>query len=556
MLANEGFICFGGRPLNLEFCQCQMILALAINRSIRTLATMASSNPRRHNSTESSSDSDDPMRSESIRPLAAMVEGGISPRVILSHLAPSVPVPPGADDMFLWRMIVSLIEPPKRKKLPQYNTLEDAINLIRKSNKIMVLSGAGISTSAGLPDFRSRNGIYVQIHAEHPDLLDPKLVFDIEYFRKNPLPFYQFAKALYPGQYQPTTGHLFIKCIEDHNKLLRNYSQNIDTLEKQAGIKKVVECHGSFATASCTNCKYRVDGDAIKQDVFAEKIPKCPKCLNSREDNEEKLTVMKPDIVFFGEQLGDEFHVSMEADKDKVDLLIVIGSSLKVRPVALIPRSIPGNVPQILINREPLDHMGFDIELLGDCDHIIQEICFRLGGDWIKLCPDKKAQLTQAHPSTLKLLNLPDDNKTSIENAPDRNVQEGTQSVETMTDEHKEMNALKDETADERSSFKSNQAIVASESTEQNMIDELDEASRGESAMSNDSECKSDDWEDVEILDDSSSESLRVNMKDKTTVQLPESSFVLLKPNKYVFRGAELTRLQLQKYTKELDTSD
>lgn len=85
--------------------------------------------------------------------------------------------------------------------------------------------------------------------------------------------------------------------------------------------------------------------------------------------------IMKPDIVFFGEGLPDHFHEAMAADKSRCDLLIVIGSSLKVRPVALIPSSLPEDVPQILINREPLPHCHFDVELLGDCDIIINQLC-------------------------------------------------------------------------------------------------------------------------------------------------------------------------------------
>ena len=86
-------------------------------------------------------------------------------------------------------------------------------------------------------------------------------------------------------------------------------------------------------------------------------------------------SIMKPDIVFFGEGLGDEFHNAVAKDKNEVDLLIMIGSSLKVRPVALIPSSIDPSVPQILINREPLPHLTPDVELLGDCDGIINQIC-------------------------------------------------------------------------------------------------------------------------------------------------------------------------------------
>lgn len=85
--------------------------------------------------------------------------------------------------------------------------------------------------------------------------------------------------------------------------------------------------------------------------------------------------IMKPDIVFFGEGLPDTFHEAMAVDKSQCDLLLVIGSSLKVRPVALIPSSLPPHVPQILINREPLPHCHFDVELLGDCDVIINHLC-------------------------------------------------------------------------------------------------------------------------------------------------------------------------------------
>lgn len=86
--------------------------------------------------------------------------------------------------------------------------------------------------------------------------------------------------------------------------------------------------------------------------------------------------------------LPDEFHTVMASDKDKCDLLIVMGSSLKVRPVALIPSSIPNNVPQILINREQLHHLEFDVELLGDGDVIINQICHRLGNEWKDICFD------------------------------------------------------------------------------------------------------------------------------------------------------------------------
>ncbi|XP_053393570.1 NAD-dependent protein deacetylase sirtuin-1-like [Mercenaria mercenaria] len=205
-------------------------------------------------------------------------------------------------------------------------------------------------------------------------------MFDIRYFRRDQRPFFKFAKEIYPGQFEPSRSHKFIKLIEDHGKLLRNYTQNIDTLEQVAGIKNVIQCHGSFATATCMTCHHKCSSDDIREKIMDQVIPMCPKC-----EPQTPQSVLKPDIVFFGESLPEEFHHQMSVDKDDCDLLIVIGSSLKVRPVALIPNSLPAHVPQILINKEHLRNLNFDVELLGDCDKVVGEICRRLGDDWAKI---------------------------------------------------------------------------------------------------------------------------------------------------------------------------
>ncbi|KPM04441.1 NAD-dependent protein deacetylase sirtuin-1-like protein [Sarcoptes scabiei] len=309
------------------------------------------------------------------------IRNGVDPRELIQHLTGEMVSDIG--DIYAWRLLMSILTEPSRPKLTSINTIDDVIDLIQKSSKIIVLTGAGVSVSCGIPDFRSRNGIYAQLSKEYPDLPDPQSMFDIRYFRTNPYPFFKFAKQIYPGQFQPSSSHRFIKFLETKGKLLRNYSQNIDTLEKAAGIKNLITCHGSFATATCTVCCYKVDSSAIKNDIFQQKIPLCPNCTSSLNDDEtdsklfNMLPVIKPDIVFFGEGLSDEFHNSMTLDKDQCDLLIVIGSSLKVRPVGLIPNSIPETVPQILINREPLKHFNFDVELLGDCDVVVKHLCKR-----------------------------------------------------------------------------------------------------------------------------------------------------------------------------------
>ncbi|XP_077276480.1 sirtuin 1 isoform X2 [Temnothorax americanus] len=325
---------------------------------------------------------------------------GADPRDLLHHLLmDSTQIPEQVDDLTLWKIIINMMsEPPRRQKLKHINTLSDVVRLIRNSKKIIVLTGAGVSVSCGIPDFRSRDGIYSRLAQDFPDLPDPQAMFDINYFSQDPRPFYKFAREIYPGQFKPSPCHRFIKMLDKQKKLLRNYSQNIDTLEQVAGIENVIECHGSFATASCTRCKYQVRANDIRENIFAQRIPTCPKCrvnalpslseVNCSENYRDLVSqgIMKPDIVFFGEGLPDAFHDAMAKDKDDCDLLIVIGSSLKVRPVALIPSSIPSRVPQILINREPLPHLKFDVELLGDGDIIINQICHLMGDTYKEVC--------------------------------------------------------------------------------------------------------------------------------------------------------------------------
>ncbi|KAK3914061.1 NAD-dependent protein deacetylase sirtuin-1 [Frankliniella fusca] len=330
---------------------------------------------------------------------------GVKPREILNHFgADPTDIPIDMDDMTLWKIIVNMMSvPPRRPKLRNVNTLQDVVGLIKNCSRIIVLTGAGVSVSCGIPDFRSRDGIYSRLAVDFPDLPDPQAMFDINYFSQDPRPFFKFAREIYPGQFKPSLCHRFIKKIEDHGKLLRNYSQNIDTLEHVAGIKNVIECHGSFSNASCTRCKHKVTAEEIREDIMQQKIPLCPKCFHSGMSESCSAPgsttdysllfnkgIMKPDIVFFGEGLPEAFHDAMAADKDNCDLLIVIGSSLKVRPVALIPNSIPAHVPQILINREPLPHLRFDIELLGDGDVIINQLCHLLNEGWSDLCSQPK----------------------------------------------------------------------------------------------------------------------------------------------------------------------
>lgn len=251
------------------------------------------------------------------------IHSGANPRELLSQMLPnSGQIAPGLNDMTLWRILASMLsEPPRRQKLRYINTFADVIQLVREAKNIIVLTGAGVSVSCGIPDFRSSDGIYSRLAKDFPDLPDPQAMFDINYFSRDPRPFYKFAREIYPGQFTPSPCHRFIKLLESKQKLLRNYTQNIDTLEQVAGIKNVIECHGSFSTASCTKCKFKSTADAIRDDIFVQRIPVCLRCqpnVHQSVDASQPVSelelkqivengIMKPDIVFFGE--GKEINI-------------------------------------------------------------------------------------------------------------------------------------------------------------------------------------------------------------------------------------------------------
>ncbi|KAJ6785647.1 hypothetical protein PWT90_04795 [Aphanocladium album] len=309
----------------------------------------------------------------------------------------------------------------KRAKIARYNSVEDAVDLIDKSSNIILITGAGISTSLGIPDFRSKGtGLYSKL--AHLGLSDPQEVFDIDVFKEDPTIFYSVAKDIIPATERYTPTHKFIAMLHRRGKLLTNYSQNIDNLEVKAGVPKdkLIQCHGSFGTASCVQCGHQIPGERIFPDIRAGIIPKCPRCAqaaaaaasassrsssskrrrtadkkrrrwsaaaddSSDDDNSSAYDVpgtgvMKPDITFFGEALPDEFSRRLtENDRDKVDLVIVIGTSLKVTPVSEIVSWLPSHIPQIYVSRQPVTHINFDIDLLGDCDVVVAELCRRLG---------------------------------------------------------------------------------------------------------------------------------------------------------------------------------
>ncbi|CAI5757116.1 unnamed protein product [Candida verbasci] len=329
---------------------------------------------------------------EAYLPTAASVEDIIKLILKLGYVPRNLP--DGDSDILEFIKILNqaMIKVLKtREQREDVTTIEDVLKLLQTSEKILVITGAGISTSLGIPDFRSSQGFYSMV--QHLGLSDPQEVFDLEIFHTDPSLFYSIAHMILPPEPMFSPLHSFIKLLQDKNKLLRNYTQNIDNLESYAGINKdkLIQCHGSFATASCITCKNQIEGESIFQEIRDKQILYCPDCTKRKEailkKNEdaffdESYGVYKPDITFFGEPLPKTFHDHIREDLFNCDLLISIGTSLKVAPVADIVEKVPENVPQILINRDPINHCNFDVSLLGYCDDVASYISNKLGNEW------------------------------------------------------------------------------------------------------------------------------------------------------------------------------
>lgn len=174
-----------------------------------------------------------------------------------------------------------------------------------KFKKICVLTGAGISVSAGIPDFRSpKTGIYANL--QKYNIPSPECLFAIDYFNENPQAFYSFCQNFDMDNFVATPTHYFIKLLQDKGILLKYLTQNIDNLEEQTGIdmdEYVIQCHGANRGASCGMCKTPADFETLKEHIKKGLIYWCPKC----KENDKRFPV-KPDIVFFGEQLPSDFH--------------------------------------------------------------------------------------------------------------------------------------------------------------------------------------------------------------------------------------------------------
>ena len=157
---------------------------------------------------------------------------------------------------------------------------------------------------------------------EHLGLSDPQEVFDIHVFREDPSIFFSVAKDILPSEKKFSPTHAFIRLLQDKGKLLTNYTQNIDNIEANAGVlpEKIVQCHGSFATATCVKCQYKVSGDSIFEEIKTGVIPECPSCKKRLAQEALQPHGMKRKRSSNGTQRSKTYDLDDDSDKEDYEI--------------------------------------------------------------------------------------------------------------------------------------------------------------------------------------------------------------------------------------------
>jgi NAD-dependent deacetylase len=208
--------------------------------------------------------------------------------------------------------------PPKTQ-----SAIDFAAELFRQAKHAVALTGAGLSTPSGIPDFRSTGtGLWSRD--------EPMEVASLSTFRTAPERFFEWFRPL-AGQIfyaKPNPAHLSLAQLENAGHVRSIITQNIDTLHQRAGSQTVIEMHGTMQTLTCTQCYHRAEAKFYLDEFIANgRIPCCPRCGNT----------LKPDVILFGEQLPQAAWSRAQREARSCDLMLVIGSSLEVLPVAGLP---------------------------------------------------------------------------------------------------------------------------------------------------------------------------------------------------------------------------
>lgn len=234
--------------------------------------------------------------------------------------------------------------------------IDKLIEIINKSEKVVLFTGAGISTASNIPDFRSANGIYSKLYK---GIISPEQAVSHSFFINSFNEFFEFyfEKMVYLDA-KPNEAHKFFARLEECGKLKATITQNIDDLHQMAGSKKVIELHGSVKRNYCMKCNKFYSVEEIHN-----KIP--PKC--------ECGGIIKPDVVLYEESLNDKDISDAISYISDCDTLIVVGTSLMVYPAAGFLRYFKGN-NLVLINKSKTsyDHIA-DLVINDDIIKVIKE---------------------------------------------------------------------------------------------------------------------------------------------------------------------------------------
>ena len=241
--------------------------------------------------------------------------------------------------------------------------IQKASKLIKEADYCVALTGAGISTPSGIPDFRfPGSGIWTKY--------SPMEVASLSAFRYYPMRFYEwirpFVKSLFLAE--PNPAHLALARLEQGNHLRAVITQNIDALHQRAGSRKVIEVHGTYQTLTCLGCyrQLQATDEFLADFLDQEENPHCPHCGN----------LLKPDIILYEEQLPAQTWRAAREEVLACDLLLVLGSTLTVTPVCDLPLMALGRGAEVIIlNRTNthLDHLAA-VYIQGELEEILPNI--------------------------------------------------------------------------------------------------------------------------------------------------------------------------------------
>lgn len=234
---------------------------------------------------------------------------------------------------------------------------------IRSSRCAVALTGAGVSTASGIPDFRGPSGLYSKI--------SPR-TFEIDFFLSCPAEYYKLAvEHIHPlADKSPNAAHFMLARLEDQGLLQALITQNIDGLHFKAGSKNVIEFHGDVVHFFCTKCEQSFDRAYVDQQIRSKGLPKCDRCG----------ALIRPGIVFFGDPIPLEALLAARKYTQQADVFIALGSSLEVNPAATLALdAYRSGARLILINRGPtrLDPVAtdrYEVDLNDFAEAVLQSL--------------------------------------------------------------------------------------------------------------------------------------------------------------------------------------